>query len=196
MNLTPSLASLIESVVAGEGLELVLAEIKGQGKGQLLRVYVDQPGGVGLAECERASRALSAALDGMDAAAAAGAAAYTLEVSSPGLDRPLRKPADFERFAGQRAAVRTRAPRQGSRSFIGILEGQDTAGVRLRPETAPPASISIAWEDIEQARLAPLWPQPQRPGKPHAAGAGRGRRTGARRPNESRERPGQAVAGR
>ncbi len=168
MKLTPALEGRIESVVAGEGLELVSVEMKGQGKGQLLRISVDQPGGVGLAECERASRALSAALDEWERTGPAGdaapEAAYTLEVSSPGLDRPLRKAADFDRFAGQRTAVRTRAPHQGSRNFTGILEGQDARGVRLRPEAAA-APILIAWEDVEQARLAPLWPRPQRPGR-------------------------------
>jgi ribosome maturation factor RimP len=164
MRQTPELERRIESVVANEGLELVAAEVNGQGKGQVLRVFVDQPGGVGLAECERASRALSAALDAWDAAAGVPEAAYTLEVSSPGLDRPLRKPADFERFAGQRARVRTRAPRQGGRNFTGILEGRDASGIQLRPDTGAPA-ITIAWEDLEQARLAPLWPRPRRPGK-------------------------------
>lgn len=167
MTMTPELERTIATVVAGEGMEVVLAEIKGQGKGRMLRVFVDQPGGVGLAECERASRALSAALDAMeatDAGAAGKEGCYTLEVSSPGVDRPLRQPADFERFAGQRAQVRTRAPRQGGRTFTGILEGRDEGGIRLRPETSD-APMSIAWNDVEQARLAPLWTRPPRPGK-------------------------------
>ena len=161
MRLTPELERRIESVVASEGLELVLTELKGQGKGQTLRVFVDQPGGVGLAECERVSRALSPALDEFEGMSEAS---YTLEISSPGLDRPLRKPADFTRFLGQRAQVRTRTPKQGSRSFTGILEGGDETGLRLRPETAT-AAMNIAWDDVEQARLAPAWPSVPRPGR-------------------------------
>src|SRR6185437_14314121 len=104
--------NLVEQTIQATGLELVHVELLGAGRAQTLRVYVDQPGGVGLDDCERASRALSAALDaaletGPAETAGAGvvplAGSYTLEVSSPGVDRPLVKPADFERFAGERA---------------------------------------------------------------------------------------------
>ncbi|MGH9476035.1 MAG: ribosome maturation factor RimP [Terriglobales bacterium] len=152
------LQELAERVIAAAGLELVQVEWKGQGAGHLLRVRVDQPGGVGLAECERASRALSAALDEAGDGLLAGP--YTLEVSSPGLERPLVKRADFDRFAGQRARVQTVAPVEGSRNLTGILDGVGAEGVRLRPERPEQEAKTIAWENLAQAWLAPPWPQP------------------------------------
>lgn len=156
---------IVARVVEASGLELVKAELKGSGQGRLLRVYIDQPAGVGLGDCERVSRALSTALD---AAEAGLESRFTLEVSSPGLDRPLAKLADCGRFAGQRAEVRTREPWMGSRRFVGRLlepaaeEGVDC--VRLQPENGP--VVSVAWSNVAQAHLAPQWPSTERrPGK-------------------------------
>jgi ribosome maturation factor RimP len=146
--------NVVEQTIQETGLELVHAEWTGSGGSRLLRVYVDQPGGVGLDECERASHALSAALD----ADGEIGDAYTLEVSSPGLDRPLVKPADFERFAGERARIETRTPIGGSRRFVGVLRTAGGEGARL--ETAPGIEVAIAWENVSKARLAPLWPAP------------------------------------
>jgi len=107
--------AIIERTVAGMGYEPVDVEHAQQG---LLRVYIDSTGGSGgitIEDCERVSRQLSHVLtvENID---------YSrLEVSSPGLDRPLKKPADFERFAGERITVRLRAPLEGRRNFEGVL---------------------------------------------------------------------------
>ncbi|MGH9482664.1 MAG: ribosome maturation factor RimP [Terriglobales bacterium] len=156
--------ALAEQVVAASGLELVAAELRGEGSNRLLRVTIDRAEGVGLADCERVSRALGAALEAAPEAEAALAGPYTLEISSPGLDRPLVKAADFARFTGQRVQVRVRAPLEGSRHWFGILLGGGDQGVRLRSEAGD--EITIPWENLSQARLAPLWPRPRRPGKP------------------------------
>src|SRR6185312_5159004 len=169
MNRSPDLEALVGQVVAATGLDLVKCEIKGGGGQRLLRGYVDQPGGVVLADCERASRALSAALAEREAGGdLALPGPFTLEVSSPGLDRPLVKPGDYERFSGQRAQVKTRTPVAASRSWTGILEGCVAGGIRLRPEAKGAETVTIAFDNIERAQLAPLWPAPgkaARPGK-------------------------------
>jgi ribosome maturation factor RimP len=171
MNGSPQIAGLVGQVVAAAGLELVKLEFKGDGGQKLLRVYVDQPGGVGLADCERASRALSAALDEREAAGEPTLPGpFTLEVSSPGLDRPLVKPQDYERFAGQRARLKTRTPVAESCSWTGILEGLVAGDIRLRPEAKGAATLTIAFDNIERAQLAPLWPAPQKPGRSRKRG--------------------------
>lgn len=151
----------IQEMGQNTGLELVHAELQGAGAGRLLRVYIDQPGGVGLEECERASHALSAALDAEPGGEGELAGTYTLEVSSPGLDRPLVKPDDFRRFTGERARVETRTPlpcaQVASRRFVGVIRGAEAGGVRL--ETAPGTEVVIAWDNVHRARLAPVWPQ-------------------------------------
>jgi ribosome maturation factor RimP len=99
-----------------------------------LRLYIDRPGGVDLALCERVTTALRDLL-----------VSYSLEVSSPGADRPLTKPEHFRRFLGRRARVRTREPIDGRRSFTGTLVAADEAGVSLREpdreRTIPLAAI-------------------------------------------------------
>lgn len=164
---TPGWRTLVEQVVDAAGLELVQAELRGEGGSRLLRVTIDQPSGVGLGDCERVSRALSAAFDLAEAAAAVPAQVpagpYTLEVSSPGLCRPLVKPADFERFAGQRAQIRARLPGQPARSWTGLLQGAGRDGVRLRSQEGE--DVVVGWDQLERAHLAPEWPQPRRPGK-------------------------------
>lgn len=155
--------NLVEQVVEAAGLELVQAELRGEGGSRLLRVTIDQPAGVGLGDCERVSRAVSAALDEVEGTAQAPAGSYILEVSSPGVCRPLVKPADFERFAGQRAQIRARRAGQAARSWTGLLQGAGPEGVRLRSQEGE--DIVVGWDQLERAHLAPEWPQPRRPGK-------------------------------
>jgi len=150
-----ALDAMVASVAKREGFELVHVEVRGQAGTRLLRVYLDQPGGIGLEDCERASRALTAAMD-LDE--------YTLEVSSPGLDRLLTKRSDFERFAGQRARIRTREAIAGTRIFLGTIEGADDEGVRLRREGQSAETTTLPWNALREARLAPTW---EKPGKRH-----------------------------
>jgi ribosome maturation factor RimP len=97
---------LLEPVLAREGTELVEVEWLREGGGWVLRLYVDRPGGVGIDECQSASRLVETILDVEDFIEPA----YSLEVSSPGVDRPLRKPGDFQRFAGRKARVKAYGP--------------------------------------------------------------------------------------
>jgi ribosome maturation factor RimP len=114
--------SIAAPLAAQEGLELVDVEIGGAGGRQALRLFIDRPGGVSLDDCTAVSRAVSGALDVEDPIHGA----YDLEVSSPGLDRPLRTPEHFQKFAGQKVRVKTYAPLaecENRKTFVGILKG-------------------------------------------------------------------------
>lgn len=137
------LQALIEPTLVGMGYELVMLERIGRG---LLRVYIDQPAGVGLDDCEKVSRQLSRLfeVEGID---------YDrLEVSSPGLNRPLVKAADFVRFAGQRAQLKLREPVENRKKWIGALAGLEGDAVVLDTEAG---RKSFPRESVESARLAP-----------------------------------------
>jgi ribosome maturation factor RimP len=108
--------AVAERVTGGRGFELVDVEIKNNPGGRIVRLFVDKEGGIGLDDLQSVSEEVSAILDVEDTIPSA----YTLEVSSPGLDRPLRKASDFERFAGQKAEVRMRRKDEsGQRRFAG-----------------------------------------------------------------------------
>lgn len=154
---------MAEQIVTAFGLELVAAELRGEGGSRLLRLYIDSATGISLEDCERVSRAFGAALDTTPVDAISLHGPYTLEVSSPGVDRPLVKPVDFTRFAGQRVQVRARLALDGTRHWFGTLLGGSEQGVRLRTESG--SEVTIPWDNLSQARLAPLWPRPHRPGK-------------------------------
>ncbi len=119
MAINERLYTLIESVVAGEGLELVHCEFVGSGKQPVLRVYIDRPGGVTHDHCTHVSRQLSTLLDVEDIITHQ----YLLEVSSPGVNRGLYKEADYERFAGELLKLKTSEPIEGRRNFKGRLVG-------------------------------------------------------------------------
>jgi ribosome maturation factor RimP len=114
-----TLLGLLEAPIGALGYEVVELEFHPQGRGGLLRVFIDKEGGVTVDDCEIVSRQVSAVLDVEDPIPGA----YTLEVSSPGLDRPLRKAADFARFAGQQARIELSLPIEGRRRFAGPLKG-------------------------------------------------------------------------
>jgi ribosome maturation factor RimP len=141
------IATLGEQFAASMGMELVLVEVKGDGGRSVVRVFIDQPGGISLNDCERFSKRFSVLLDVEDVIPFS----YTLEVSSPGLDRPLAKEEHFLRFAGKNARVRTRLPISGQRNFTGKIVG--VAGGRLLLETAPARQVEIALSEIEKANL-------------------------------------------
>ena len=106
-------------LAAQEGLELIDVEFGGGGGRQILRLFIDKPGGVSLDDCTAVSRSVSAALDVEDPLDGA----YDLEVSSPGLDRPLRTPEHFEKYKGSKVRVKTYAPFEDRKNFVGILKG-------------------------------------------------------------------------
>jgi ribosome maturation factor RimP len=153
---------IAERVTASSGLELVELEFRGAGgKARMLRLFIDKPGGVTHADCEAVSREVGTILDVEDAVPGAS---YTLEVSSPGLDRKLVRPQDFARFVGSRVKLTTREPIEGNRFFEGRLESfQDatlvlamSAGKAKRGKPEQPARrLEIAFSNIEKANLVP-----------------------------------------
>jgi ribosome maturation factor RimP len=135
----------LEPVVAGMGFELVDVQVSSGGR--LLRVFIDKAGGINLDDCAALSRQLARVLpvEGIDY--------ERLEVSSPGLDRPLRKAADFVRFAGQRAELRMRTPdARGRRKFTGVLRGAQAGRVDVEIEGE---TVALELDDVERARLVP-----------------------------------------
>ncbi|HEV2212062.1 MAG TPA: ribosome maturation factor RimP [Gammaproteobacteria bacterium] len=142
------LLGMLEPVAAALGYELVELEFHPQGRGGLLRLYIDRAEGVGLDDCEKVSRQVSALLDVEDPIPGA----YTLEVSSPGLDRPLRRPEDYTRFAGQRAKLELLLPRDGRRRFNGTLQGLEAGEVLIEVDGV---SYRLPLAEIGKARLVP-----------------------------------------
>ena len=146
-SLRTRITALAEKVAAAMGMEVILVEIKAGGGRSIVRTFIDRPEGISLDDCERFSRRFSTVLDVEDRIPFS----YILEVSSPGLDRPLLKEKDFERFAGQTARLRTRAPLEGQRNFRGKLLGVFEGRVGL--EVGPGRRIEIGVADIEKANL-------------------------------------------
>jgi ribosome maturation factor RimP len=145
--LTTRIQTLAGQLAASLGMEIVLVEIKGGGNRPMVRIYIDRTGGVTLDDCERFSKRFSVLLDVEDSIPFS----HTLEVSSPGLDRPLVNEADFQRFAGKSARVRTRRPLEGQKNFTGTILGAGQGKMEL--ELAPGRKIEIAVQDIEKANL-------------------------------------------
>jgi ribosome maturation factor RimP len=122
---------LLEPIIAREGYELVEVEWAREGPVWVLRLFVDRPGGVTIEHCQELSRTVEPVLDVEDFLSHA----YNLEVSSPGLERPLRKPADFDRFAGQRVRVKTFGPVESPsgprKNWTGTLRGFKEGAVEI-----------------------------------------------------------------
>lgn len=143
------MTALVESVVEPMGYEAVGVEfVQGGGGPAVLRVYIDQERGITLEDCEIVSRQLSSVLDVDDPIAGQ----YDLEVSSPGLDRPLFKLADFERFSGSRARIRLADKLDGRRRFDGMLIGIDGSNVLIEVDGE---SMALPFELIDNAHLVP-----------------------------------------
>lgn len=172
-----ALWNLVDPYVRDAGLELVELEFGREPEGFVLRVYIDfpwspgpslpgdpsgesravhlddelfQPRYVGLEECERVSRDLSAALDVSQLISHA----YRLEVSSPGIERPLRRESDFQRFLGRRVKARTHQPVDGRRNFSGTLQGVENGTVLLDCDGL---ACRVPLEQIAKAHLVPDW---------------------------------------
>ena len=135
----------MEPALTGLGYELV--DVQASNGGRMLRLFIDKPGGITVEDCATVSRHLTRllAVEGIDY--------ERLEVSSPGLDRPLRKGADFARFAGHKAEVRMRTPdATGRRRFVGVLRGAQDGQVEMDLEGN---KVQLKLEDVERARLVP-----------------------------------------
>jgi ribosome maturation factor RimP len=138
---------IAQRVAASEGMELVEVEWLGAGKNRLLRLFIDKPGGVSLDDCENISHQVGTILDVEDVIAAH----YTLEVSSPGLDRKLLKPADYQRFLGRKARIKLRRAIEGRSNFVGRLAEFDQGQVGLDVEGG--RRVRFPLEEVAAARL-------------------------------------------
>ena len=143
------LTQMLEPVVESLGYELVLLEYVPQRGGGLVRLFIDSLGGITLKDCERVSREVSGTLDVEDPIPQG----YRLEVSSPGMDRPLVKPEHFERFVGSEVAIRLTAPRAGGRRrYSGRLLGYADRAVSVQTDEG---KVDFALDEIERAHLVP-----------------------------------------
>jgi ribosome maturation factor RimP len=151
-----SVASKIEEiahrVAASEGLELVEVEVKGGGIHRFVRISIDKPEGVSHADCELMSHQVGTILDVEDVVPGGQ---YTLEVSSPGVERKLLKPNDFERFQGKKAKVTLRDPVDGRRNWEGTLAGIEDGLIRLDLERGDP--LRFRFEQVQKANLKFEW---------------------------------------
>jgi len=146
-----TLRAAIEPAVDALGYELLHLEFSSRGGGRVLRLYIDAPGGIRVDDCEAVSRRLNALPDTLDALRVA----EHLEVSSPGLDRPLVKPAHFQRFTGRRARIVMRVPgAAGRRRFSGELLAAGDERVLLEVDGE---RIELAYRDMATARVEPVF---------------------------------------
>jgi len=150
---------IAERVAASSGLEVVEVELRG-GKARMLRIVIDKPVGVTHEDCANLSREVGTILDVEDAVPGS----YTLEVSSPGLDRKLIRPTDYERFTGSRVKLTTQQPVNGNRHFEGRLESFQDGRLTLdlsagrkksRPEQVATEKLEIDLANVEKANLVP-----------------------------------------
>jgi ribosome maturation factor RimP len=139
--------AIADRVATSEGIEVVEIVYSGGGSRQKLCVYIDKPGGITHADCELISRQVGTILDVEDVLPGS----YVLEVSSPGLDRKLLKPKDYERFLGRKARVRLHQPLEGKQSYTGRLCEYDDGAIGL--EVAPEQVVRFRFEEVSQARL-------------------------------------------
>ena len=137
---------LAEPICNVDGMELIHIEYQREVGGRILRLYVDKPGGITLGDCSLISSQLGDILD----LKLETEDAYTLEVSSPGIDRPVSKLSDFEKFKGQLAKIKIIQPINGQKKFKGILSGIIASSVQLKTEQD---TVSIPYQDIIKARL-------------------------------------------
>lgn len=121
MAVSDQVEQLIELPIESLGYELVGVEYIKNGRDTVLRIYIDAEQGISIEDCERVSHQVSGILEVEDPINSA----YSLEVSSPGFDRPLFKATDFERFAGHEVKISMKLPVQGRRNFKGVLQGFD-----------------------------------------------------------------------
>ena len=150
--LTRRIVELGERVAAEAGVELVEAELRGGGKARLVRVYIDKQGGVTHADCETVSHRLGQLLDDEDVVPGD---TYTLEVSSPGVDRKLVRRRDFERVIGQKVRLAFRQPIEGLKRLEGKLSGVE--GEVLAVEAPSGQVLRIPLEQVQKANLKFEW---------------------------------------
>lgn len=139
--------ALVRPILEEEGLDLVEVEYKRGAKRSFLRLFIDKPGGVTLDDCSNVSNQLGDLLDIEDLIPER----YILEVSSPGAERPLKRPEDYQRFIGRLVRITTKEPRAGKQRHSGRLVAFDNGKVTVKVK--PEESITLELEDIQKARL-------------------------------------------
>jgi|ERR1051326_2285695 ribosome maturation factor RimP len=146
------IAEIANRVGDPEGIEIVEVQLLGAGRGRVLRIFIDRPQGVTHADCEFISQHVGTILDIEDVIPGDS---YTLEVSSPGLERKLSKAKDFERFVGQKAKVVLREPVENQRRWEGKLTGVSEGIVQLEPSSGKVIHFPLA--QVEKANLKFEW---------------------------------------
>ena len=149
---TAKVQEIAERVGASGGLEVVEVQLLGGGGARVLRIFIDKPEGVTHADCEMISHNVGTILDEEDVIPGLH---YTLEVSSPGVERKLTKPRDFERFMGQKVKIALREPVENQKHWMGTLKGF-TEGI-LTLEPSPGKSVQFPLEQVEKANLKFEW---------------------------------------
>ena len=150
---------MVEPAVSGLGYELV--DVQASNGGRLLRLFIDKPGGINVDDCAAVSRHLTRVL------AVEGIDYERLEVSSPGLDRPLFSKAQYARFVGQSAKVGLKLPQDGRRRLQGRIDRVEADTVVFNVDGQP---LEVAFDNIDKAKLIPDWEAlgfaPKKPGHP------------------------------
>ncbi|MEK9628670.1 MAG: ribosome maturation factor RimP [Nitrospinota bacterium] len=141
-----SVAELIEPGILAKGLELVDVEFKKEGKNWVLRIFIDKEGGVNLDDCQKISRFAGDLIEVEDAVKPV----YTLEVSSPGLNRVLKKEKDFIRFLEKKICVQCHAPLDGRKKFTGILKDFKEQTIHIEVDGQP---FTIPFNRVAKANL-------------------------------------------
>ena len=143
--------TIAEGVVSDLGFELVDIELAGNRSQQLIRIYIEKPGGILLTDCVAVSRELGERFDAENVIENS----YCLEVSSPGIERPLRKIKDFERYVGHRVRIRLKGKQKGKRRITGKIVAVDENIIRILSKNGEKSSFSLA--DIAKAKLDVDW---------------------------------------
>ena len=156
MSSSEEIRQFVEPVVTARGLDLYDVELAGT----VVRVLVDQDGGVGVDELGEVTRAVSRVLDEHDPIPSR----YTLEVSSPGLERRLRRPEHFQRSVGSRVVIKTVAGTEGDRRVEGELSAADDEGIAVTTADGP--ARRLAYDEIDRARTVFEWGPAPKPGSP------------------------------
>ena len=156
MNAQEHLTGIVEKELDGMGYELVKLDVGSSGRKRILRVYIDSPSAkVTIEDCVRVTRALGLVLEELDSVSSP----YNLEVSSPGLERPLKKLADFERFSGQPVKIKTcRAcdpdgRGQNRKVFVGVLKAVRDGQILLLQSDSKGGEVAFELKDIDKANL-------------------------------------------
>jgi len=140
-----------QRVAESEGLELVEVEVKGEGSARLVRISIDKPEGVTHRDCELVSNRVGEILDADDSIPGH----YTLEVSSPGIERKLLKPQDYQRFQGKKVKITVREEVGGRRTWEGTLAGFSDGLISL--ETKPGETLRLPFDQVKKANLKFEW---------------------------------------